>query len=64
MTDRTKNLIKIYAKNKLNYKKTLQKASGTIPVGYIADPDYFVNFIIFMFTFIWVYKWSNHPSRW
>ncbi len=49
MTDRTKNLIKIYSKkNKLNYKKTLQKASEAIPVGYIADPDYFVNFIIFL----------------
>ncbi len=49
MTDRTIKLIKIYAKkNKLNFKKTLQNASYAIPVGYIADPDYFVNFIIFL----------------
>jgi len=49
MTERTIKLIKIHAKkNKLNYKKTLQQASNSIPVGFIADPDYFVNFITFL----------------
>ena len=49
MTDRTIKLIKIHAKkNKLNYKKTLHQAARSIPVGFIAEPDYFVNFIIFL----------------
>ena len=49
MTERTINLIKLSAKrNKLNYKKVLKSASESIPVGYISDPDYFVNFITFL----------------
>ena len=49
MTDRTIKLIKIHAKKyKLNYKKTLKQASDSIPVGFIADPDYFANFIVFL----------------
>jgi 3-oxoacyl-[acyl-carrier protein] reductase len=49
MTDRTTNLLKIHAKkNKLNYKKVLRQASESIPAGFIAEPDYFVNFIIFL----------------
>lgn len=49
MTDRTINLLKDYSKkNKLNFKKLLKNETKAFPVGFIASPEQFAHFVVFL----------------